>query len=437
MKFIRLIIFSGLILFNVSNFVIASSSKNMSEVTNLLKAGETLIAEKHLVKLVLNKNIKAIRFYAVCLIKGKYFKRNIPRALVVLNEGAKNNDGLSAFTLGNFFSDGKFFKPKYKKAKYYYQIALSNGVSKAKKRITFINSKLDDDNSNYDVNEEDNSIEIKDNDNNKINNKKDKQKIVELENELDELKRILKDKNVKPSQNFKKFRGFSNKKANWLQDKINYYKIIGFGSSFAISRDGYFVTNEHVVIGCNRVYIKYQNMVKQGKVVFKSKLRDIALVKVNAKTPSYFGFKKRKVNLGEKIISGGFPTPDQLNDDIKITDGIVSSVSKLIKYKGGDSKVFFQHTTPTQPGNSGGPLINQKGQVVGMTTARENEKEFKKYNRGLTPQNINYAVPSLEIMKHLKTKNVSYTINDINNEYSTEVLAKLLKNTAGQVICSK
>ena len=50
-----------------------------------------------------------------------------------------------------------------------------------------------------------------------------------------------------------------------------------------------------------------------------------------------------------KKFSGGFPTPDQLNDDIKITDGIISSVAKTIRYTTGESMVLFQHTTPTQP----------------------------------------------------------------------------------------
>ena len=99
--------------------------------------------------------------------------------------------------------------------------------------------------------------------------------------------------------------------------------------------------------------------------------------------------------------------------------------------------VLFQHTTPTQPGNSGGPLINQKGQVVGMTTSRADDKEFRKKNDGLNPQNINFAVPALEIIKHLNANKFNYSINKINNIYDTEILAKILKNTAGQVICSK
>lgn len=439
MKFLIIILFSSIIFVGDIHMSEASSKDSLVEVNKLLKSGKLIDAEKKLVKLVLNNEIKAIRFYAVCLIQGKYFKKNIPRALAVLNEGAKNNDGLSALTLGNFFSDGKYFKPKYTKAKYYYEIALKNGIKKARKRILYVNSKLDNKNSEDLITNENNSIEIKNNEKeNKNNNLKDSknQKIVELENELNELKEIIREKKLNEKAKFRDFKGFSNQKANWIQDSLNYNNVIGFGSGFAISNNGDFVTNEHVIRGCRKIYIKYQNRVKQGRLKFKSRARDIAVVKVKSKTPSYFGFKLKKINLGEKIISGGFPTPDQLSDDIKITDGIVSSVSKKINYNNGESFVLFQHTTPTQPGNSGGPLINTKGQIVGMTTAREDDKEFRKKNRGLNPQNINFAVPSTEIMKHLNSNKIKYEINSINNLYDTEFLAKILKKAAGQVICS-
>ena len=111
MKLILLILISVIYL-NDSKILNASTKNSLAEVNRLLKSGKTLEAEKKIVKLVLEKNIQAIRFYAICLIKGNYFKKNIPRALVVLNEGANNNDGLSAYTLGNFFSDGVYFKPK-------------------------------------------------------------------------------------------------------------------------------------------------------------------------------------------------------------------------------------------------------------------------------------------------------------------------------------
>ena len=437
MKFLSIILFSSLFLIFKVNASQPSSQNSLIEVNKLLKSGQVIDAEKKLVNLVLNKDIKAIRFYAVCLIQGKYFKKNITRALAVLNEGAKNNDGLSALTLGNFFSDGKYFKPKYKKAKYYYEIALKNGQKKAAKRITYINSKIGEEISEEKKINENDTKEINNNENKKENNNNNENpKIAELESELDELKKIIRGEKLNEEVKFKAFKGFSNQNVNWAEDYPNYNKVKAFGSSFAISNYGDFITNEHVIDDCKRVFIKYQNKIKQGKIRFKSKSRDIALVQIKSKTPSYFGFKQKKISLGEKIISGGFPAPDQLSDDIKITDGIVSSISKKIDFTSGNSIVLFQHTTPTQPGNSGGPLINIKGQLVGMTTSRQDDKKFREQNRGLNPQNINFAVPAKEIIKLLKDNKISYDVNNINNIYDTEFLATILKKTAGQVICS-
>ena len=125
-------------------------------------------------------------------------------------------------------------------------------------------------------------------------------------------------------------------------------------------------------------------------------------------------------------MSGGYPLPDQLDLDIKITTGIVSSSGKNRQSKNfGD----FQHTVPTQPGNSGGPLISRSGQILGMTKSMlvKSEKHI--------PQNVNFAVTAATIKKYLKKNNISYYFNNDNNKYNFENLASRLEQTAAQVIC--
>lgn len=94
------------------------------------------------------------------------------------------------------------------------------------------------------------------------------------------------------------------------------------------------------------------------------------------------------MKLGQKIFTIGYPVTDLLGVEPKYTDGSISSLTGL-----SDEAAFMQISVPTQPGNSGGPLMNEKGQVVGMITSGAAIEYF--YNRtGTLPENINWAIKS-------------------------------------------
>ncbi|KMP12049.1 hypothetical protein UZ36_02240 [Candidatus Nitromaritima sp. SCGC AAA799-C22] len=92
----------------------------------------------------------------------------------------------------------------------------------------------------------------------------------------------------------------------------------------------------------------------------------------------------------------GYPASSILGKNQKITDGIISAVTGVE-----DDPTMFQITVPIQPGNSGGPLFNEKGEVIGITTASLSLNAIR--SLGTLPQNINYAIKSSLVNNLLAT----------------------------------
>lgn len=142
------------------------------------------------------------------------------------------------------------------------------------------------------------------------------------------------------------------------------------GTGFLISSKGYFVTNHHVISDAKEIWIEAninnQKRVLKAKVEIMDKDNDLAILKVDGQTFSQavFGFKTQTVDVGSSVFAMGYPLLSVLGDELKITDGIVSSKTG---YQGDIST--YQISAPIQPGNSGGPLFDKKGYLVGVTNA--------------------------------------------------------------------
>lgn len=139
----------------------------------------------------------------------------------------------------------------------------------------------------------------------------------------------------------------------------------GGGSGTIYSSDGYIITNYHVIEGANIIDVKTHDGKKYAaEIIFTNKEIDIALLKINAQNlvPADFG-NSSDLKLGDEVIAIG--SPYELSSTI--TKGIVSS-RRDIEFE--DIKIInaIQHDAAINPGNSGGPLINSKGEVVGINS---------------------------------------------------------------------
>jgi S1-C subfamily serine protease len=161
------------------------------------------------------------------------------------------------------------------------------------------------------------------------------------------------------------------------------------GSGFFVTPDGYLLTNFHVVDGANKVRVKYKSRIYPAKVVQTDKTGDLALVKVEGSDFSSLAIsRKDSAELGDEVFTIGFPNIDMQGLEPKYTDGKISSLAGMQ-----DDPSEYQISVPVQPGNSGGPLCDENGEVVGIVVARLNDFAALRES-GAVPQNVNYAVKS-------------------------------------------
>lgn len=166
----------------------------------------------------------------------------------------------------------------------------------------------------------------------------------------------------------------------------------GVGSGFVLEADGYIVTNHHVIAGATKLRVTMTDGRKlEGKVVGQDPSTDLALVKVEAKgLPTLPLTDPATLRVGERVIAIGSP----LGLQHTVTAGILSAVNRDVQV---NPRVgFLQTDAPINPGNSGGPLLNLKGEVIGVNTAVARDG-----------QGIGFAIPVTtlkQVLPQLKAK---------------------------------
>ena len=165
-------------------------------------------------------------------------------------------------------------------------------------------------------------------------------------------------------------------------------RIKASGSGFFVTDDGYVVTSFHVVEDADRISLKTKQGVFSAKLITVDKVNDVAMLKVVGKFSALPVAPSRGVKLGESVFTIGFPNVDLQGFAPKLTKGEISSLTGAQ-----DDPREFQISVAVQPGNSGGPLVNQYGSVVGIVEARLADIATLK-STGALPQNVNYAVKS-------------------------------------------
>jgi serine protease Do len=185
----------------------------------------------------------------------------------------------------------------------------------------------------------------------------------------------------------------------------------GQGSGFIISNDGYILTNAHVVENADRVNVKLTDRREfRAKVVGKDRQTDVALLKIDAKDlPTVRLGSSREANVGEWVVAIGAP----FGFDNSVTAGIVSAKGRSLP----DSSYvpFIQTDVAVNPGNSGGPLFNLSGEVIGINS--------QIYSRSGGFQGISFAVPietalnvKDQILKsgHVSHGRIGITVQEVN-----------------------
>jgi S1-C subfamily serine protease len=160
-------------------------------------------------------------------------------------------------------------------------------------------------------------------------------------------------------------------------------KIKSTGSGFYISSSGYLVTNYHVIEDYNRIMVRNISIDPTQKFkaepVVIDKINDLVILKISDDTfeslPAIpYQMDIRLAQVGESVYALGFPLTQTMGTEVKLTNGIISSKT------GFDGNVVtYQVSVPVQPGNSGGPLFDGEGNLIGIIVAVHNETDNVSY----------------------------------------------------------
>ena len=169
----------------------------------------------------------------------------------------------------------------------------------------------------------------------------------------------------------------------------------GMGSGFIVESDGIILTNAHVVEGADEVRVRLTDRREfKGKVVGADRATDIAVVKIDARDlPVVKLGDPAKIRVGEWVLAIGSP----FGFENTVTAGIVSATSRSLP--DGTYVPFIQTDAAVNPGNSGGPLFNLKGEVIGINS--------QIYSRSGGFQGIAFAVP-IDVASNVKQQLVAH-----------------------------
>jgi S1-C subfamily serine protease len=200
-----------------------------------------------------------------------------------------------------------------------------------------------------------------------------------------------------------------------------------YGTGFFVSADGHVITNFHVTAGCQRIETRDG---AQLETVGKNRQLDLALLRVDgAVRKPAVSFRGGEPVIGEQVVAFGFPLTGLLSSSGNVTTGVVSAGSGLR-----DNPVNFQISAPVQPGNSGGPLFDQYGNVIGIVVSKLDAAKVS----GLTgdiPQNVNFAIKVDGAIKFLQQNGVSPVIGSVKEPLRNEEIAFRAKSIALQLVC--
>ena len=196
---------------------------------------------------------------------------------------------------------------------------------------------------------------------------------------------------------------------------------VSSGSGFFISSSGRIVTNFHVIDQCEKVFVNFKGSAFQSKTLAIDRMNDLAILETKIRSDLFYSISNEDVSLLEEIIAAGFPLGKKVSAAIKATQG---SVTALAGY--GDNYSEFQTDASLNSGNSGGPIIDNKGNIIGVAVSV--------YGKQKGIESFNFGIKSSVLRTFLKSNNIS--IKDPNTKALTKKeLGNIITNATVYIEC--
>jgi len=185
-------------------------------------------------------------------------------------------------------------------------------------------------------------------------------------------------------------------------DDVPFDQAYGSGTGFVVA-DRRLLTNRHVVVGCARVVARDAAGTRlPAKLVVADRGRDLALLSIEKPAGPPLTFRDSPaVRRGESVIAYGFPLSGLLSSGPTLTTGNVNALAGLR-----DNPNNYQISAGVQPGNSGGPLFDAQGHVIGVVVSKLDAARVAEMTGGDIPQNVNFAVKGEQALAFLRANNV-------------------------------
>jgi hypothetical protein len=193
-------------------------------------------------------------------------------------------------------------------------------------------------------------------------------------------------------------------------------RTLSTGTGFIVA-PGRALTNQHVIDDCRSVRLRTAAGTElAARVVAADRERDLALLEVPNESGPPLSFRRDgNIRRGEGVVTYGFPLSGILSSGPTLTTGEVSALAGLA-----DNPRQYQISAPVQPGNSGGPLLDMAGNVVGVIVSKLNAQRVAQ-RTGDIPQNVNFAVKGSEALDFLRRNRVEPRLADGSGRSAAEV----------------
>jgi S1-C subfamily serine protease len=202
------------------------------------------------------------------------------------------------------------------------------------------------------------------------------------------------------------------------------------GTGFFVNSTGNIVTNHHVIASCSTIrVVPVGGQETSAYVVAKDKTNDLAILKTSI-SPIAVPSLREQPRLGESVYVFGFPLTGLLSASGNFTSGTITALFGL-----GDDSRFLQISAPVQPGNSGGPVIDKFGNVVGVVVSKLNALGVAAATDDI-PQNVNFAIKSTIAANFLDASGISPSDTPQTRELSPEAIADQAKLYTVRVLCN-
>lgn len=202
------------------------------------------------------------------------------------------------------------------------------------------------------------------------------------------------------------------------------------GTGFFVSNGGHLLTNNHVVEGCKNInVIPVGGTPVSASLVARDKANDLAILRTSL-SPTVVPALRPQARLGESVYVFGFPLAGLLSASGNFTTGTVTAVTGVA-----DDTRLLQISAPVQPGNSGGPLVDKFGNVIGVIVSKLNALNVAAATNDI-PQNVNFAIKSSIAVNFLESNSLQPDTGAKSRELPAEAIAELAKLFTVRIACN-